>query len=138
MPEQPGVPARGGCLCGAVRFAARMPALWVAHCHCSRCRRAHGAAFVTWVGLRAEQAAIDDTGSALRWWRAETGAERGFCSRCGTPLFFRSPRYPGELHIARALFDDDLAQQPDSNDYFSAHVSWAPVAHDLPNDPEPG
>ena len=41
---------RGACLCGAVRFEIRLPALFCAHCHCSICRRAHGAGYVTWVG----------------------------------------------------------------------------------------
>ena len=136
MPDANG-PEPGGCLCGAVRFAARMPALWVAHCYCSRCRRAHGAAFVTWVGCPAEQVDTHDPQGALRWYRVETGAERGFCGRCGSPMFFRSPRYPGELHLARALFDRELQQRPDSNAYIGNHVDWAPVAHNLPNDPEP-
>ena len=43
--------ASGACLCRAVGFVATLPSRWVAHCHCSRCRRAHGAAFVTFVGL---------------------------------------------------------------------------------------
>jgi hypothetical protein len=40
----------GGCFCGAVRYSIALPPRWVAHCHCTMCRRAHGAAFVTWVG----------------------------------------------------------------------------------------
>ena len=38
----------GGCLCGAVRFTAKLPSKWCAHCHCSLCRKAHGAGYVTW------------------------------------------------------------------------------------------
>ena len=45
----------GGCLCGAVRFEVAAPTKWCAHCHCSLCRRAHGAAFVTWFGVPNEQ-----------------------------------------------------------------------------------
>ena len=41
----------GACLCGAVTFRVALPPKWVAHCHCSMCRRAHGAGFVTWVGV---------------------------------------------------------------------------------------
>ena len=37
----------GGCLCGDVRFTVDWPSKWIAHCHCSMCRRAHGAAYVT-------------------------------------------------------------------------------------------
>jgi hypothetical protein len=41
----------GHCLCGAVRFTARLPSLFCAHCHCSMCRRNHGAGFVTWFAV---------------------------------------------------------------------------------------
>ena len=41
----------GGCLCGAVRFEITLPSKWCAHCHCSMCRRAHGAGVVTWFGV---------------------------------------------------------------------------------------
>ena len=43
--------ATGRCHCGGVRFVARFPSRFVAHCHCESCRRAHGAAFVTWAGF---------------------------------------------------------------------------------------
>lgn len=43
--------ANAQCLCGDLKLEATLPSKWVAHCHCSLCRRAHGAAFVTWVGM---------------------------------------------------------------------------------------
>ena len=84
----------GSCLCGDVHFALTFPSKWVAHCHCSLCRRAHGAAFVTWVGMEDTRVAIDDPHSRLRWYASTPGAERGFCSRCGSTLFFRSATGP--------------------------------------------
>jgi hypothetical protein len=39
--------AAGACLCGGIAFDAALPSKCVAHCHCTRCRRAQGAAFVT-------------------------------------------------------------------------------------------
>ena len=128
--------AHGACLCGAVCFTARLPARWVAHCHCSRCQRAHGAPMVTWVGFAAIDVQIDATADALRWFETAPGAGRGFCGRCGSPMFFRSPRYPGELHIARAVFDTELAQQPSSQVFVSTRAAWALDARTLPVEPE--
>lgn len=128
----------GHCLCGAVGFHAKGPSLWVAHCHCQRCQRAHGAAFVTWVGWTTAQVTWQDPQQALHWYLAEaTGAERGFCRHCGSPMAFRSPRYPGELHLARALFDGPLDRPPESHAFHASHVDWVHVAEELPVDEDP-
>lgn len=115
----------GGCFCGAVRFAAGLPPKWVAHCHCTMCRRAHGAGFVTWVGFAEDAVRIEDAQGLLRWYASSPGAQRGFCSRCGSPLFFRSERWAGELHIARALFDGPLEHAPQLHVHWDSHVDWA-------------
>ena len=119
------------CLCGDVSVQAGLPSKWVAHCHCSLCRRAHGAAFVTWVGMQAARCTIDDAYGRLRWFASSPGAERGFCSRCGSMLFFRSERWPGELHIALAYFTAPVDRAPQVHAYWQDHVAWANVD---PND----
>lgn len=129
--------ASGTCLCGGVSFTVRLPSKWVAHCHCTRCRRAHGAAFVTWVGAAADEAAIDDASGTLRWFGQAPGGERGFCSRCGSPMFFRSGRWPGELHVARALFATPLDREPQAHAYYDTHVPWVHLADDLPKQADP-
>ena len=127
----------GHCLCESVRFTATLPSKWVAHCHCSLCRRAHGAAFVTWVGMDAGRVQIDDGAGSLQWFASPAGGERGFCSRCGSPMFFRAPRWPGELHVARALFDAPLDREPQLHAYYDTHVAWVRLADDLPTRDDP-
>jgi len=126
------MPAAGKCLCGAVAFSMEFPSKWVAHCHCTICQRAHGAAFVTWVGAVGSRVAIHDPDETLKWYSSSVHAERGFCSRCGSSLFFRSPKWPGELHIARANFADTLDRAPQAHAYFDTHVEWFAVADGLP------
>ena len=129
--------AHGNCLCGAVRFTAQLPSKWVVHCHCTRCQRAHGAAFVTWVGFETTQVQIDNAQHALRWFNHPTmgNSQRGFCSHCGSPMFFRSERYEGELHIARALFTTELDRIPESHVYYGSRVDWVNVDSHLPIEP---
>lgn len=129
--------ARGQCLCGAIRFSARLPSKWVAHCHCSRCQRAHGAAFVTWVGMQADCVDIADAGDSLRWFAAPARGERSFCGSCGSSLFFRSAQWPGELHIARAAFTDPVDREPQMHGYFDSHVDWVQLADNLPRKVDP-
>lgn len=129
----------GGCFCGEVRFAATLPSRWVAHCHCTMCQRAHGAPVVTWVGLNADRARIDDPHGRLRWFDSTPGfAQRGFCDRCGTTLFFRSSRWPGELHVVRTAFDGPVDREPQVHVNWDTHVPWLAYGDDgLPHKPDP-
>lgn len=124
--------ATGACLCGAVRFTATLPPKWVAHCHCTRCRRAHGAAFVTWAGFEETDVAVDDSESQLRHFVAPEGGTRIFCSRCGSPMFFQSPNWPGEMHIAFALFADPTGVEPQVHVHVDTCVDWVCLGDELP------
>jgi hypothetical protein len=120
----------GRCLCGDVAFRAQLPSKWVAHCHCTLCQRSSGAAFVTWVGLHDAGVVIDDAHGRLAWYTSSATGERGFCRRCGSTLFFRSPRWPGELHVARANFDGPVDRLPQAHVFWDTHVDWIALADD--------
>ena len=107
-----------------------MPSKWVAHCHCTLCQRSSGAAFVTWVGLADANAAIADAEGLLRWHASSSRGERGFCMRCGSTLFFRSPRWPGELHVTLANFDAPVDRSPQAHVFWDTHVDWVQLAND--------
>jgi len=117
----------GSCFCGAIGFAATLPSKWCAHCHCSMCRKSHGAGYVTWVGFDSGQVSITRGEDQLEWFDSSPGAQRGFCSNCGSSLFFRSERWAGELHIALGCMDDDIDRQPQANVFFDTHVAWMPI-----------
>ena len=119
--------ANGSCFCGAIGFAATLPSKWCAHCHCNMCRKSHGAGYVTWVGFDSGQVSITRGEDQLKWFDSSPGAQRGFCSNCGSSLFFRSERWAGELHIALGCMDDDIDRQPQANVFFDTHVAWMPI-----------
>ncbi len=81
-----GAEGKGSCLCGAVSFKAHNIKLEIGACHCSMCRKWGGGPFMT-----------IDCGSDVDFEDIETisvftssdWAERGFCSTCGTHLFYR-------------------------------------------------
>jgi len=122
--------ATGQCLCGDVKFSVQLPVKWCAHCHCSLCQRAHGAAIVTWVGVAEGQYHID--AKDLRWFASSEQGERAHCGCCGTPLFFRSTRWPGELHISRACIDSDQLTLPQAHVYCRSAASWLSCHDQLP------
>ena len=121
----------GGCLCGAVGFFASLPSKWCAHCHCSMCRKAHGAGYVTWVGYAQDQVRVTRGVDQLTWYGSSPEAQRGFCQQCGSSMFFRSTRWAGELHIALACIHEAIDRQPQANVFFTTHVAWMPIDETL-------
>ena len=105
--------ASGHCLCGRVAFEIDVPARWAWHDHSAASRRAHGAAYATYVGSWRKRFRIT-RGKTLvaRYEDAATKAARGFCSNCGTPLFYERPRGPHMVNIPRALLTGRTGRQP--------------------------
>jgi len=125
--------ASGRCHCGRVRFVARFPSRFVAHCHCESCRRAHGAAFVTWAGFPAGQVEVVDGADALMVHASSPGTARSFCGACGTKLFFSSARWPGETHVVLAAFDQPVDRAPGGHSFWGEHVPWLPALAEPPS-----
>ncbi len=122
----------GRCLCGTVRFEAMPPTLFFAHCHCRWCREAHGAAYVSWVGIAADRFRIVSGEGDLRWYQSSPQSRRGFCSSCGTTLFFASILCPGEMHVTRTSLQADIDRGPQLHCFYDQHVAWAEPGDGLP------
>lgn len=103
----------------------------MAHCHCTLCQRAHGAGVVTWVGFAATQISFLQS-EHLRWYASSPGAERGFCAGCGSPMLFRSERWPDEIHVARALIQGELDREPQVHVFVNTEAPWLHLADNLP------
>ena len=122
----------GGCLCGAVRFELEPPSRFCAHCHCPTCRRAHGAAFVTYAGFRRQQLRLTCGEDLLTRYATDTGATRSFCARCGSTLFYEGPRWPGELHVVVANIEGDIEKPPAAHVFVDHGAEWWEIGDDLP------
>jgi hypothetical protein len=123
---------RGSCLCGAVRYELEPPSRFACHCHCENCRRAHGAAFVTWAGFPQAQLSFSLGEAELQHYLTDTQATRSFCRTCGSTLFYRSPRWPEEVHVAVGNLLDPLDRVPAVHVYADRAVEWCPIADALP------
>lgn len=122
---------RGSCLCGAVRFEVTPPTKWCAHCHCTMCRRAHGAAMVTWFGAHHSSFRLIAGAERLQWYQSSAPARRGFCSACGTPMFFEGERWPNEIHVARATVAGAIDREPSAHVFYDLRVGWLGLHDEL-------
>ena len=94
---------QGGCLCGAVRFTAIGPLRDVIFCHCAQCRKQTG---LYYAATAVDKANLEITGEPqLTWYAASDFAQRGFCSTCGSALFWKPATKP-HIAILAGSFDD--------------------------------
>ena len=100
----------GACLCGSVRITATNPSNKVAACHCGMCRKWGGGPFMevdcgTDVSFEGEH--------NITVYNSSDWAERGFCSKCGSHLFYRlkginEHQVPVGLFNEQEFFNFDL------------------------------
>lgn len=119
----------GGCLCGAVRYRATAAPLRAVSCHCAMCRRASGAAFLTFVHFPKE--AFTWTKGAPTRYRSSANAERGFCARCGSTLSFARPSR-AEIGVCAGTLDNPQDLAPEAHVFTDHQLAWLHLDDGLP------
>ena len=94
---------RGSCLCGAVTFEVSCALPPPDACHCSQCRKHSGHYFAS---TDVPRSAVTIHGAEkVSWYRSSEKARRGFCSTCGSSLFW-DPLQKDWIGIAMGAFDE--------------------------------
>jgi hypothetical protein len=101
-------PRTGGCLCGAVRYEVRGPLRPIVMCHCSQCRRITGHVMAATAARHGDFRLLSQAG--LAWYASSQEARRGFCSHCGSTLFWQGAGRD-YLSIAAGSLDDSSGLQ---------------------------
>jgi hypothetical protein len=119
----------GSCLCGTVRFEVSGPYKWMAHCHCSMCRKHHGTLYGTTLGADK---------SSFRWlggeadivhYRSSPAFERPFCKHCGSTV----PDTSGDAVVVPAgTLQEDPGIKPRAHIFVKSKSPMWDIADDLP------
>jgi hypothetical protein len=120
----------GGCLCGKIRYRAAGQPYDITHCHCTLCRRASGAAFVTWFSVPARGFSFV-RGAPARY-ASTPAALRTFCAACGTPLTFQLHSAPDEIDVTLCSLDDPNRLTPEDHTFVRNRLHWVALADGLP------
>ena len=127
---------RGSCLCGGVEFEVERTVGPFELCHCPRCRKASGSAFVAGLGVRVHDFRLLSGAELMQSYEAPI-RERPppfrttFCSRCGSPV----PNPPADadwFEIPAGLLDDDPILRPDKHIFVECKSPWFSISDSLP------
>jgi len=94
---------KGSCLCGAVKVFAKTASNKAGACHCDMCRKWSGGPFMA-VDCGTEVSFEGEKNIGL--FGSSDWAERGFCTKCGSNLFYKL-KETGQYMMAVGVFDDN-------------------------------
>ena len=120
----------GSCLCGDIAFVVDGPIEHVDQCHCSMCRKAHGAAFATYGGSAAGDFRMLRGETLVRRYRSSPVGTRLFCPRCGSVVPMKIADKP--VAIALGNVAQSPAARPKSHFFVGSKAPWHDIADDLP------
>jgi 8-oxo-dGTP pyrophosphatase MutT (NUDIX family) len=121
----------GGCLCGEVRYEIRGEARSMTHCHCSMCRKAHGAAFATFIEFARSDFHYTRGEDSIERYLSSPGSRRPFCRSCGSTLLFETEDTE-EIWIACGSLDGDPGCRPGSHIFVASKAAWFHLDDELP------
>jgi hypothetical protein len=121
---------KGGCLCGAVRYEIDEPLGETGSCHCSMCRKAHGAAFATFASVKPGSLRWTAGEEALSVYASSEQGRRCFCRHCGSQL---GAMEKGELRwLALGSVDGDPGVRSGANIFVASKAPWFDIHDGLP------
>ncbi|KAJ5566562.1 hypothetical protein N7535_008200 [Penicillium sp. DV-2018c] len=122
---------QGHCNCESVRVTLPEQPPNTAICHCNSCKRAGGSAFSLNYFVNEDSVTIEDPESTLKLFedtKAFSGnlVKRYFCSKCGSPVYTKTPKAPGKLFLKASLFD--TVAPPTSEVFSEKQHRWVTIA----------
>ena len=104
------------------------------HCHCTMCRKFHGAAFATLGEALVDNFRWTRGEDSLQSYHAHNGTVRKFCKVCGSSMVFMSSSDDGTLiEFALGTLDSKIPHQPDAHIFLDYRANWTEINDDLPH-----
>ena len=125
---------KGQCLCGKVQYEVNGPLVNADNCHCSMCRRQHGAAFATYADFTPGDFTWVTGADLIKVYEIPEGGGWCFCSVCGSTL---AGTDKGEItSITLGTVEGDPGLKPESHIFVGSKAKWFNIDDDLPQHDE--
>ena len=123
---------RGSCLCGEVKYRINGTLSHARNCHCSMCRKAHGAAFRSRASANAAEFEWVQGENLVTFYESSPGTHRGFCRACGSPIMTKFDARPSYFGVPLGALDDDPGVRPELHVHVESKAPWFTITDDLP------
>ncbi|HEY6034489.1 MAG TPA: GFA family protein [Kofleriaceae bacterium] len=126
-------PYTGGCACGAIRYEISGEPIFMNDCQCRDCQRKSGTGHGSYLTFPA--AGVNLAGDATQWDLVGDSGNtktRGFCPRCGSPVYLRFAAMPQIFTVHAASLDAPSRYKPQVVTYRVRALAWDRVDPELP------
>jgi hypothetical protein len=123
----------GGCHCGRVRY--HVESIFDAgYCHCSVCRRVHGAPIVAWIAVPESDFTL--LAGSPRAYRSSAHGARHRCDDCGTHLYYSDDRTPAGVgsrlvSVYLTTLDEPARVSPRVHQWCDDRLPWFDTQDEL-------
>ncbi|MCP4302680.1 MAG: GFA family protein [Gammaproteobacteria bacterium] len=121
----------GHCECGRVRYEVDGDIKDFSHCHCSQCRRLHGAAFATFAGVATDQFRYVSGESDTKVYASSPSHNRVFCAECGSNILVSLDQEPDTVYLSMSAIEGDPPRPPGYHIFVGSKADWYEIRDDL-------
>ena len=121
----------GFCECRRVRFEVEGEINDFSHCHCSQCRRLHGAAYATFAGVLRNQFRYVSGENDVSVYDSSDSHHRIFCSNCGSNIMVALEEEPDSYYLNMSAIDGDPSRTKGYHIYIGSKAPWHEISDDL-------
>ena len=114
----------GRCECGRVEYQVDGEISELSHCHCSQCRRLHGAAFASFAEVVRSYFRYLSGQSDLATYASSDSHDRVFCQNCGSNILVDLESEPESLYLAMGTVDGDPKLPPGYHIFVGSKAPW--------------
>jgi len=121
----------GHCESGRIQFEVDGDIDDFSHCHCSQCRRLHGAAYATFAGVARGKFRYRTGASDARTYASSATHQRVFCEVCGSNIMVALDEEPEILYLSMSALDGNPPRPPGYHIYVGSKAPWHDITDDL-------
>ncbi len=120
----------GKCLCGATVYEVDDAFNYAMNCHCSNCRRATGAAFKPFAGIRRDRLKLVAGNEDVIIFGDVERSHDVHCGTCGS-LLYSVVREGAYVHVAMGTLVDDPSIRASAHIFVGSKANWHRITDDL-------
>ena len=121
----------GHCECGRIKFEFDGEINDFSHCHCSQCRRMHGAAYATYAGVARDNFRILGGDPEITKYASSDTHNRWFCSVCGSNILVDLSEDRDSLYLSMSAINGDPPRPTGYHIFVGSKAVWHEITDDL-------